>query len=336
MKTIVAVLSGVALSLSQTAASAAVLQSDDLSKALVALQALDQRVANVSFRLSMANAEICPFREWQTGVFLHNASQYVPRVRTTAKQTFGLGAGPSVLAIVAGSPAAKNGLMVGDRLLSIDGVPFKVEAEDRGESNYDGISANIRQLRNATGDGRAHVLKVERNGIRLAFTLATMSGCAADFQLLPERRLDSGTDGHLISITSGMVEFTENDDELAVVLAHELAHNALSHRLLLKREGVDNGFGSHFGRRAALVRSTEIEADRLSAYLVERAGYSVRSGLAFWERYRKAYGLGILTDPTHPRERDRIAVLLAEMAKIDRQRSRGCELVPETSGQNGC
>ena len=68
------------------------------------------------------------------------------------------------------------------------------------------------------------------------------------------------------------------------------------------------GFLGNFGSNARRIRETEIEADRLSVYLMERAGYDPAAAVRFWSRFGRR-GLNFLGSPTHPNWRRRIAVV---------------------------
>lgn len=55
------------------------------------VQALDQRVADIGWRLATGNVELCPSQTGATGLTLHSASQYAPAYRAAARATFALG-----------------------------------------------------------------------------------------------------------------------------------------------------------------------------------------------------------------------------------------------------
>jgi predicted Zn-dependent protease len=111
------------------------------------------------------------------------------------------------------------------------------------------------------------------------------------------------------------------------VLAHEFAHNILGHRVRLDAARVSRGFFGNFGRNAARIRETEIEADRFSVYLLDRAGYDPAAAVRFWTRFGQ-HGLNFLGSPTHPNWRARIALLETEIAAIRRAHAEGREPVP--------
>jgi predicted Zn-dependent protease len=78
-----------------------------------------------------------------------------------------------------------------------------------------------------------------------------------------------------------------------------------------------------FGRSARLVRQTEEEADRLSIYLLDRAGYDPHAVVAFWDHYRRSHILGFLRAPTHMSDSDRIAMAEAEIARLAAMKAAG-------------
>jgi predicted Zn-dependent protease len=130
-----------------------------------------------------------------------------------------------------------------------------------------------------------------------------------------------------VQVTTAIAAYVADDDELAAVLAHEFAHNILGHRVRLDAARVSRGFFGNFGRSAARIRETEIEADRFSVYLLDRAGYDPAAAVRFWTRFGQR-GLNFLGSPTHPNWRARIASFETEIAAIRRAHMQGTEPVP--------
>ena len=79
---------------------------------------------------------------------------------------------------------------------------------------------------------------------------------------------------------------------------------------------------------AWLIRETEVEADRLSVYLMERAGYDPDSAVRFWTRFGRR-GLNFLGSPTHPNWRRRIALFQSEIDRIRAARAAGQIPMPD-------
>ena len=295
------------------------------------LRAADLRVATVTFRLAAANSELCKDHAPLSGLSLHDASQYSADYREAAIRLFGLGEGPGLMAVVSGSAADRAGLQAGDALLAINGVPTRTEdTADHGTNSrpsYRGMARVLEQLDAALAHGPA-TLDVSRAGKKLSFLLTPGTGCASQSQLLPDEKKDAGADGRMISITTAMVDYTLNDDELAVVIGHEMAHNALRHRLRLREQGVARGLLNHFGANATKIRATEKEADRIGLYMMARAGFDIAAAPAFWRRFGRTTDLGIFSDRTHPRWRERERNLLSSIDVIKTQRASGKRLVP--------
>jgi hypothetical protein len=285
---------------------------------LVGLTALDQRVATIGHRLAVASLDLCADREWLAGMALHDLSQYGAGYRAAAIRAFGLDAGPAVLALAEGGPAAQAGLRVNDVVLRVDGA-----ALPRGEAGPAGSFATVERILDALdrafADGEAALL-VRRADATLTVPVRAERGCATRFQLVPSRRLNALADGRYVQVTAAIGAYVADDQELAAVLAHEFAHNVLRHRARLDAAGVERGFLGNFGRNARLIRDTETEADRLSVYLLERAGYDAAAPVRFWSRFGRR-GLNFLGSPTHPNWRRRIALFQTEIDVIRRARA---------------
>src|SRR4051812_8204017 len=317
----VALLSGL-LSLSG-ASAAAVPESPDTS--LLAMRGLDQRVAAIGYRLATNGRALCASVENLAGFAVHDLSQYGASFRPAAIRAFGLDAGPAVLALVLGGPAERAGLRLDDVLLSLDGraLPHGDPGRDR---SFDRMAQILDALDAACADGSAEI-EVRRAGNRLTLEIGSAPGCASRFQLIPSGRLNAQADGRYVQVTTAIAGYAADDAELAAVLAHEFAHNILGHRVRLDAAHVSRGLFGNFGRNAQRIRETEIEADRFSVYLLDRAGYDPEAAVRFWTRFGQR-GLNFLGSPTHPNWRSRIASFEAEIAAIRRARVEGREPAP--------
>lgn len=292
---------------------------------LRALQALDGRVAAAGYRLAVAGAPFCEPGPSQLGLALHDLSQYAGAAQADARAVFALGDLPAVLAVVAGSPADAAGVRVGDAVVAIDGSPVP-PAE--GDKSYVRMAALASQIEAASIDGSV-TLALRRSGAPVTVAVTPARACPTRFQLLPANTLNAEADGTYVQITSRFAQFARNDAELAALLAHELSHNILRHRVRLDDAGMRRGLARMFGRNARLSRAAELEADRLSPYLLERAGYPTQALIDVWTRLRREHGLGILRAPTHPGEKTRIAAMQAEIDRIGRLKSAGEPIRPD-------
>ena len=298
---------------------------EPVDRSLLAMRALDQRVAAIGYRLATADRALCATHQNLPGFAVHDLSQYGADFRAAAIRDFGLDAGPGVLALVPGSPAERAGLHLDDVLISLDGhaLPHGDPGRDR---SFDRMARILDALDAAFADGSAEVV-VRRAGAELSLHVGTEPGCASRFQLVPSGRMNAEADGRYVQVTTALAIYAADDAELAAVLAHEFAHNILGHRVRLDAAGVSRGFFGNFGRNAARIRDTEIEADRYSIYLLDRAGYDPEAAVRFWTRFGQ-HGLNFFGSPTHPNWRSRIALFETEIAAIRRARAEGREPVP--------
>jgi hypothetical protein len=269
---------------------------------LLVLRDLDQRIADAGYRLARAATPFCAEQVPLSGFALHGIELYGAESRAAARQTFGLNDGLAVLVVAHGSAAEAAGLRPGDAILAVDGQA--VPPAKAGQ----GATVRIETVTNTIERSTAPVLSVdiERNGARRNIAFRAERGCASRFWVDPSPRLDAASDGHEIEITAGYVMRAPDDAALAIVLAHELAHNILHHRARLDREGAHHGLGRYFGRSARLSRAAELEADRLSVSIIGCAGYSLDAALAFREDLWRDGVADALRAPDHPAARQRL------------------------------
>lgn len=291
--------------------------SQNAEVSLAQLRAADVRVLSVGYRLATANAPFCRNVENSAGMTLHHIGQYPDA--SAARATFGFASDYAVLALVSDGPAARAGLRTDDAIVSLNGAPLNASADDLAAIDqlpaYRPIAWADKRIRAALDKGSV-VLGILSEGQQKAVTIAGTSACRSRFELRPSDSYGASADGDIVGITVPMLAFMVDDDELAAILAHELSHNLLEHRRRLNEAGVQRGLMQQLGRNARLTLATEIEADRLSIWLMANAGYDLRGAIRFWTRYGKARGKGIFSAPTHYRWKKRVALFEAEIAKL--------------------
>jgi beta-barrel assembly-enhancing protease len=293
--------------------------------ALEALAAEDARVAAVAWRLQTASVGLCRDEAQLAGFTVHSLGQYAPGDRARVAAAYAIDARPAVLAVVPGSAAARAGLRVGDVLASIAGVPTG-NALPRGTS-YTATAAAEDAIEAQLAKGPL-ILSIVRAGQARTLSVAGDRGCVSRVQIVPGTALNAQADGRYVQLTGATVAFAANDDALAMLMAHELAHNFLKHRARLDAAGVSRGIFAGLGKSGARFRATEYEADRLGVWIVARGGYSIDAIVPFWTAFAKRVDPGPFGGGTHPGWKSRVEGIAAAVAEVRAQRAAGRVLTP--------
>ena len=279
-----------------------------------ALARIEQRVATIGFRLATANARWCAQTAPQFGWLWGDRLLYADDLWPAARAAYGVAHravgddAPFIAAIAPGSPAALGGIAVGDRGVSVNGAPVAPVGGD-AFARIAGLETTFAALPPA-----AAVQITTADGANRA--VAPVAGCASDFRVEASDAPEASADGRLVLISTGLAQFAADDAELAAAMAHELAHNILRHPARLDAAAVKRGLLRQFGRNARLFRQTEVEADRLSVWLLAGSGYDPAAAARFWERFGGRNGAVLFQAGTHPRWRDRVATIRQEIAVL--------------------
>ena len=156
--------------------------------------------------------------------------------------------------------------------------------------------------------------------------------------------------GGKIGFNAGMFAYTPTDDDIAVILGHEVAHVicrhgaervsqqlgvaaavAITDEATKKKDAQTRqawvaaiGLGSQLGVLLPYSRGHESESDHLGLLFMARAGYDPEKAPGFWERFAK---IGGSRPPeflsTHPADATRIRQLRGWMAEAKAQRPKG-------------
>ncbi|HEU4960355.1 MAG TPA: M48 family metallopeptidase [Sphingomonas sp.] len=251
-------------------------QQDALTARMEGLRQADIRLASVLFRLARANDELCQKHGPLTGLVLHTSAAYDDAIRPAVIRHFHFESPLAVEGVVAGSPAARAGILPDDSIVAIDG---KAVAGD--ESRVEALAAI-----DALGPAEPITLTIRRAGQSQIATITPVQGCLAHAETDVSDDLNAATDGTIIQVDSALINLVGGDDqELASIVAHELAHIVLDHPARLTAAHVDRGLFKGFGRSARLFKQTENEADRLSVTLMANAGYDPQAAVRYWLTY---------------------------------------------------
>jgi hypothetical protein len=281
-----------------TAAQAAPKERD--ISAYRALAAQDLRLATIGYRIASANAPFCEEKTRNPGWVLHSYRQYPDR--DVARAAFSFPTPVAISAIVPGGPADHAGLKAGLGIYDFN-EPGEIwwggelQVHKPSYELIDNINRSIAQLL-ATGKPITISFLSNNTAAEKDYQINAQPICASDFWVDSRAKKDAGADGEKIRVTSGLIDFLSNDDELAAVVGHELAHNQLGHPMQTKS-------------RVKRERANEIAADQLSVWLLANAGYDPRAAIRLWQRY------GPHKRATPP-WRERVSLIEAEIAAMEK------------------
>ncbi len=258
-----------------------------------------QRLTRVSADLRYRGAALCEEQQSRVlGIVAASATEIPKAYRETAYQRYGIDDLVKVLWVLPGYPAADAGLQAGDTILEIDGRETH--------------SASALEQRSAKGLPDTTALKIERDGRIRDLQLETRIGCFRPATVEILDTIDAYSEAERIVVYSGLLRFLESDDELAVILGHELAHALL-----------DDGL---------VPADAEREADALGLYLAARAGYDISVARGLSHRFIREFPLALetRTGHTHLSSPERSLALETTTSEIQRKLDRGEPLEPET------
>lgn len=96
--------------------------------------------------------------------------------------------------------------------------------------------------------------------------------------------VNASDDGQFVRLYGGLLRFMKNDDELALVLAHEIAHYNLKHT----EQPYPADLSSD--QRVEWDLQRELNADKAGAFMMMQAGFNVCEGRKIWLAIRNEWG----------------------------------------------
>lgn len=184
------------------------------------------------------------------------------------------------------------------------------EADEQrmGEENYRKFLAESKVVK-----GTKEAALVKKIGHKIAM-VAGRSDYSWEFNLVENKQLNAFClPGGKVVVYTGILSVAKNEDQLATVISHEIAHalarhgaERMSHAMI--SNGLYNigaivlnsqapqyssiynqayGIGTNLGVMLPYSREHEYEADEIGVYLMHKAGYDVNEAVKFWENMEK-------------------------------------------------
>jgi beta-barrel assembly-enhancing protease len=263
--------------------------------------------------------------------------------QTAARDAVGLGDTLMVVGVTPGGPAAAAGLLAGDLILAI--------VDERGFAGpYTGDRfGKAMEKARRTPDVPLR-LEVLRAGEVLNIAVPWVMACPYHTVVIQDGSLNAFADGKAVYVTTAMMRFAD-PLELAVIVGHEIAHNAMGHLdakksnvmaggflglladIALATQGVNTGgrFTAEGMQAGAMVFSQDFEreADYVGLYILALAGIDVKEAPTFWRHMAIASPGSIAMAVTHPTTAERFIRLEQVIAEIELKKSAGEPLRPE-------
>ncbi len=165
-----------------------------------------------------------------------------------------------------------------------------------------------------------------------------------EFNLVKDKQVNAFCmPGGKIVVYEGLMKLVSSDDELAVVLGHEVAHavakhsnermsqqvaaqygsqilsTALSDKSTIVKNiaGTVYGIGAQYGVMLPFSRTHELEADYMGLIFITMAGYNPDVAITFWQKMSANSG-GKIPEimSTHPSDEHRIAQIRKALVEI--------------------
>jgi hypothetical protein len=305
------------------------------SMAVQAELEMRRRLHRVGAAVLLANADLCgDMVAPLAGLEVLDLDALGDDWRPAFARELGQDAGVVVISAPAGSPAAEAGILPGDRILAVGGLELPAK----------GGKAFAKALDTALKTGGPVALRLAREGREAQASIAPRQACASEIILFPEKDVNALATGDQIFVFQGLLGFVRSDDELALIVGHELAHNSQKH---IRAKMGNRALGAIVGSALQVLtglpvgsliadaggalnsQGFEAEADYVGLYHSARAGFDIAHAPELWRRMAVQTPGAIAYGSTHPATSERFVLLEATAREIEGKRTRGEALRPE-------
>ena len=252
-------------------------------------QAYNTRLQNVAAPILKANTKFCPRTKRDIGITVHTLSDYKPNLQPFAEVLMGASDRLSVRTVRENSPAEKAGIKTGDNIVGINGAympgGFTVQ------KFFKIATQNAYKAKQTT-------LEIKRGELRKTLTVRPETICDYPANVFFNENVNGHTDGKQIIVTSALMKAVSDDVNLALIIAHEMAHAIEGHQ-----------------RKA---KGLELKADRMALVMMTRAGYDIDEAIRYWRDTVHPHADFQKSSKTHPTIKVRYENFRTEQARIEK------------------
>jgi len=314
-----------------------------------------RRVDDVGHKLLTVATPFCAAATASgTGVRFANVYSF-PSTYEQAARAVGFSDTVVIVSVARGSAAARAGIAVGDRVIGVnDGMaprgPNAASLLARAIATRGAAAPRLTLRHGDTTFFMDASARNEAGGHSVTSTTDTHVTVPADtvcgYNLIASRKdeVNAWADGSNVTVTSAMLRFVLDNDELAAVLAHEIAHNALGHIQVQQKSTIDGSFGAIVDT-SALVRvmnaggvvgkqpldvgsivfsqDQERDADDVAMYLLARTGRPVAEVTNLWRHVAQHNPTNVKYVSVHPTSKPRLVRLERMEREMPQRIARG-------------
>jgi beta-barrel assembly-enhancing protease len=323
---------------------------------------LQERLESVAFPLLQAAVPLCGEHVGaRSGIRFTSALMYDKEYREAARMA-GLSDTLSIVGVTKGSAAERAGMQVGDRILEFAGGV--IEPKDNATKKIselvgDSFSAQLTKGTTSVGPwspaytipNTALPITLRRDTTTMKLVVPMDTVCAFNVVAAKSDDVNAFADGKTVYVTSAMLRFVTDDDELATVVAHEIGHNAMRHMDAKRKNalvaglfgavldiasaagGVNTG-GKYTNEMMAAGAMTfsqdfEREADYVGMYILARAHKDYKDAPNIWRHIATENPKSIKFASSHPTTAERFVRLGQTSQELDRKIAGNEPLFPE-------
>lgn len=254
-------------------------------------QAYNQRLERVAAPLRLRNSPLCPRTQRDPGFTVHQLEDYPARVRPIAEAFLGVKVdGLFIRSVRPNTSAAKARIVPGDQIIAVNGNPIStdplMETYNRAVLK-NGFESVLSKIEIRTPAGQDYDARIRPD-----------TACDIPAKVIFSSDINGHTDGREILMTSALMQSVPDDTNLALVIAHEMAHVIAGHAELAPSQDL------------------ELEADRMALVLMARAGYDIDAAVDYWKSATHPHEGGDKAESSHPTTRARYKEFQEELRRI--------------------